>query len=186
MIARSWTFPREEWAGPDAHPDASLLLAERARQVVLSRTGDAPETEWRRAHIFTTDWHLRWHRLGSQIRAVAIGEVPTAGGWDEPDATLDLEDAETSEREVVLWGRRQAGEKMWLELRIPNLMTPPKQHPSGHGGGFGDEHVRRTLRFVAYQDASTGRTVIFRFAGIGYARTDGEDTTFEVLSGADA
>lgn len=184
MTASSWTFPRKKWAGLDTHQTSSILLAERAHQVVLSRAGDAPEAEWRRGHVFTSEWHLRWRRLGDRVRAVAIGAVPAASHWDEPDASLDLDDTEASERQVVLWGRRQPGEGMWLELRIPNLMTPPTQHPSGHGEGFGDEHVRRTLRLTEYQDPSTGRTMIFRYSGIDYARTDGEDTTFEPLSGA--
>jgi hypothetical protein len=162
-------------------------MAERARQVVLSRAEDAPDEEWRKGHLFTEDWHLRWRRLGDRVRVVALGsdsstgDFPSTDSWGESEATRSLEDLDSTAREVVLWGRRQAGDEMWLELRIPNLMTPPEQHPRGHGEAHSDEHVRRTLRVVAYREPDTGEAVMSRYVGIGYKETDADDRTFETL-----
>lgn len=188
MTARSWILPQAEWTGPGTPSPDALLVAERARQVVLSWAEDAPDADWRQGHLFTEDWHLSWRYLGERVRIVALGAESSANSplptdtWGEPGATVDLGDLKTNTREVVLWGRRQPGDEMWLELRIPNLMTPPEQHPQDHGEAHSDEHVRRTLRFVAYREPGTGEAVMSRYIGIGYKRTDGDDRTFEPLS----
>jgi hypothetical protein len=184
MVVRSWVQSREDWAGPEAGTDGALLMAERPRQVVLGRSEDlpVPEDGWRQGHCFTPDWHLRWRRLGTSVRLVGFGPVPGRSGWGEPAAERSLDDLETTARSAVLWGKRQPGEQMWLELRIPNVMTPPTQHPQGHGPSddeVGESVVRRVLQMVTYRVPGQDSGDFHRYVGLGYAPSGEEDETFE-------
>jgi hypothetical protein len=180
MQARSWTLPHSSWGDDVAFPEEALLLMERADEVLLARVGDAVVKNGVRGHCFTADWHLHWRRLGARVRLVGMGEVPGASGWGEPQSAQDLGAYDAEENRVVLWGRREPEETMWLELRIPNLMVPPRQHPADHGPESLDRSLRRFLRVVTYRDA-TGRACFHRYAGVGYAAVDPEDSTFDVL-----
>lgn len=186
MVARSWLLARENWTGLGAWAEESVVMAERPRDVVLGRPADLEENTgegWSRGHCFTEAWHLRWRRLGTTVRLVGYGPVPTRGDWGEPDAERSLGDLDTEPRSAVLWGRQEEGEEMWLELRIPNVMMPPAQHPSGHDPPeqvrSGASHVRRVLQFVTYCSPGPGAMDFHRYVGVGYARSDAGDTTFE-------
>lgn len=188
MVVRSWLLSREDWPGVGPWANGTVLMAERPRNVVLGRPDDLEENfdgEWRRGHCFTEEWHLRWHRLGTAVRLVGFGSVPERSEWGDPAAERSLEDLNAEPRSVVLWGQQEEGEEMWLELRIPNVMTPPTQHPSGHAPTEQMQleagQVRRVLQFVTYRSPDPSATDFHRYLGVGYARSDDEDTTFDVL-----
>jgi hypothetical protein len=151
---------------------------------------------WRRGHCIAQSGHVRWRRLGQKLRVVVAGapDVPEGRGpedwvpegWGAPDETRDLPTAEAESREIVLWGRQQPGEALWLELRIPNLMSAPDQHPAAHDEEVRDEYVRRCLQVVTYRDAASGRALYHRYTGITYARTEEGDRAFERLEAAPA
>ena len=186
MNVRSWLLSHDDWSavGGLGGLDEGLVMAERPRHVVLTRRGDLPDADWRRGHCFTEDWHLRWRRLGDAVRLVGMWPVPDRSGWGEPDAEQSLTGEDATPRSAVLWGRQEEGEEMWIELRIPNLMTPPTQHPSEHEPGAPGliddaDHVRRVLHFVTYSANGAAAPALHRYVGIGYARSDADDTTFE-------
>jgi hypothetical protein len=114
-----------------------------------------------------------------------MGPVPDRTGWGETDAEQSLASEDATARSAVLWGKREEGEEIWLELRIPNLMTAPTQHPSDHEPSSGPEamggarHVRRVLHFVTYPAGDATTPDLHRYVGLGYARSDADDTTFE-------
>jgi hypothetical protein len=110
------------------------------------------------------------------------GEAFVPESWGEPDQVRDLSAATTEERDIALWGRRQPGEDLWLEVRIPNLMTEPDQHPTGHGASVEDTFVRRVLQVRTYRDPESAEVLAHRYEGIGYARTDDDDAVYEPLS----
>lgn len=184
MDVRSWLLPREDWLGVSAR-DKGLVMAERPQQVVLGRPGDLPDAEWPLGHCFTEEWHLRWRRLGDTVRLVGMGPVPGRPEWGDPDTEQSLAGEDATPRSAVLWSKQEEGEEMWLELRIPNLMTPPTQHPSGHEPPSGPEamdgarHVRRVLHFVTYPSGDAATPDLHRYVGLGYGRSDANDTTFE-------
>ena len=180
MQARSWTLPRSSWSEEATFPEDALLLTERADEVLLARAGDASVKHSVRGHCFTADWHVRWRRLGAQVRLVGMGTVPGASAWGEPQSTRDLTSFDASEDRIILWGRRQPEEVMWLELRIPNVMMPPEQHPADHGPEHPSRPIRRFLRVVTYRDP-TGRARFYRYTGLGYAEVDADDSTFDLL-----
>jgi hypothetical protein len=71
---------------------------------------------------------------------------------------------------------------MWLELRIPNVMTPPEQHPRDHApsaDALDGTHVRRVLQMVTYRVPGPDQGDFHRYVGLGYAQSDEADTTFE-------
>jgi len=181
MIARSWTRSLDNWAGLGPWTDAALVMAERAEDVVLARASDLPDGDWYRGHCFTEDWHLRWRRMGSDVRAVGLGPVPVEGDWPEPDAERSLEEFDTEARSLTLWGKRRPEEKMWLELRIPNVMEPTSQHPEDHGAEASGDLLRRVLHLVTYEAPGGEADVFHRCVGLGYARSDDEETTYDVL-----
>ena len=187
MHARSWTLPAADWhaawtAGD--WPDDALVLAEAADDVVLAYRADVPRgATWTAGDCFTADWHVTWRRLGGRVRVVACGPAPLPKAWGDPHATLDLGGAEAEERRVVLWGRRNAGEDLWIELRIPNLMTPPRHHPAGHDAAVAEDTVRRALHVTTYRDPETRALLLHRYTGLGYARTDDEGRDLAFVSG---
>jgi hypothetical protein len=70
---------------------------------------------------------------------------------------------------------------MWLELRIPNVMEPPTQHPEDHGAEASGDLLRRVLHLVTYEAPGGAADVFHRYVGLGYARSDEEETTYDVL-----
>lgn len=180
MIARSWTHSSSDWPAHKWADDA-LVMAERAEDVVLARASDLPAGDWYRGHCFTADWHLRWRRMGRVVRAVGLGPVPVRSDWPEPDAKRSLEEFDAEARSLTLWGKRQPGEAMWLELRIPNVMEPPTQHPEDYGTNIPDELLRRVLQVVTYEGPGGEAEVFHRYVGLGYAQSDDEETTYEIL-----
>lgn len=184
MTLRSWTRSASEPLFPDALPGDALVLAESPDTVALCHFSDLPEPghPWRRIDVFTPDWNLRLQRLGETVRAVAAGSVPGVSAWDAPDATESLEEATPHNAQAVLWGRQNEGESMWLELRIPHLMTPHNHlHPDGHGEEHASQKVRRCLSLIRYEQ--DGEPCFHRYTGLSYAETDAEDTTFDALRG---
>lgn len=181
MNLRSWTLSQDDWTfSEDAPPDA-IFLAEGLRTTALSRYGDRPDADWRQGHVFTDAWHVRWRRLGHQVRVVVAGAPPALVPEGAPGHTLDLSTANTAPYQYILWGRRNAGESFWLELRIPHFMEPPHDHPAEHGDEVAGTAVRRLLRSVRYLDPDTGATVFERFTGLTYAASNEDDTTFELI-----
>jgi len=191
MIVRSWTRSFDDWAGLGPWADGALVMAERAEDVVLARASDLPEGEWYRGHCFTADWHLRWRQMGERVRLVGLGPVPPQEDspqedslqedWPEPEAKRSLEDYDRTPRSLTLWGKRRPGEAMWLELRIPNVMAPPSQHPEEHRPGETDDLLRRVLQVVTYEAPGGEDEVFHRYLGLGYAQSDDEETTYDVL-----
>ena len=181
MIAQSWTQPVGDWPGLGPWADDALVMAERAEDVVLARAADLPEGTWYRGHCFTADWHLQWRRMGNAVRAVALGPVPAVNDWPDPIAEQSLEEYDTEARSLTLWGKRQPGDAMWLELRIPNVMRPPTQHPAGHGTEQEDDLLRRVLHVVTYEGPGGDADVFHRYVGLGYVRSDDEETTYDVF-----
>lgn len=184
MHARSWTLPLDAWTDAWTEgdwPEDALVLAEAADAVALAYRADVPsDAAWAAGDCFTEGWHVTWRRLGERVRVVACGPAPLPEArWGEPHATLDLSGAEAEARQVVLWGRRNPGEELWIELRIPNLMTPPRQHPQGHDDHVAEDYVRRTLHVTTYRDPATRALLVHRYTGLGYASTDsqGRDLT---------
>jgi len=169
-------------------------MAESAHQVILTdlktlRQSQADEFEsdepsaiatWRRGHVFTEDGHARWRRLGQSIRVVSAGG-PVPDSWEAPAHAKDLDFARVEMRDVVLWGRRQPGEKLWIEVRIPNLMTEPSHHPSDHGKAHADQHVRRVLTVATYRHPDSADVLFHRYQGLSYARTDEDDVVYDSL-----
>lgn len=183
MTLRSWTHPLSDSLFPDALPDEALFLGEAHDTVALARHAARPDADWLRADVFTADWNLRLHRLGTQVRFVAAGPVPGLDAWGDPDAEETLDEARVSTRNMVLWGRRNAGESFWLELRIPHLMTPEtKHHPADHGTEHTDQMVRRQLTATTYTDPNTETVRFQRFTGLRYAAADEDDTTLTSLA----
>lgn len=178
MLMRSWTLPASTSLLPSGLPQDALLLAEAPDTVALCRLDDIPNPTypWSRVDVFNADWNLRVHRMGTQIRAVAIGQVPGIDTWGEPDAQTSLQEAEAQTTRVVLWGRKNPGESMWLELRVPHLMTVENRlHPDGHGADSDSKMVRRYLTMVRYEEGEEG----YRYTGLQYAHGNEEDSTFD-------
>jgi hypothetical protein len=183
MHLRSWDLSPSDWAerwNADWPPE-SLLLAERPDQVVLSNKADAPRPEgppgrpgWSRGHLFTSDWHVQWRRLGGRVRVAAFGAPAPLEALPDSEATLDLAEAEQEERTVALWGAKQEGEDFWLELRIPHVMRAPHLHPDEEDPPQGA--ARRRLSVVVYR-ADDHRVLAQRLTGLRYAATgdDGAD-----------
>lgn len=172
LHARSWTLPAETWEAQWPHwPAESLLMAERADQVVLAYLRDAPAKDWKQGHLFTAAWHVRWRRLGAHVRVVLLGDLPEPAGWGAPDERLDLTNALEESRQLVLWGVRSANEDFWIELRMPYIMHEPLLHPAGPAAPGSAAYVRRRLEVITYRDAADGRLLLHRYTGLGYAAT---------------
>lgn len=180
MTLRSWTRPASDALFPDTLPSDALFLADSPDTVALCRFGDAPRPtlSWNHADVFTPDWTLRVQRLGAQVRVVAAGPVPGLDAWGKPDATTSLAEATPHNAKAVLWGRQNEGESLWLELRVPHLMTADNHlHPRDHGDAHADDMVRRFLNVVRYE--RNGQTCFHRYTGLAYATADEDDTTFD-------
>lgn len=183
MRLQTWLLSFKDMSLPSVLSDQTLFLGEAPGTVALCYHGDRPEAEWTRMDVFTEEWDLRVQRLGSQARVVAAGPVPGTDTWGEPAASQPLGEASTETRHALLWGRRNEGESMWIELRIPHLMTAGDQlHPEGHGQAHTDKMVRRRLRIVRHTDPHGGEVLFQRYAGLDYARTDADDTSIEPIS----
>ncbi len=181
MTLRSWLATPPGSALPDELPGEALFLGEAPDAVALSHWGDAPEARWTRADVFTSEWNFRFRRLGDAMRVVAAGPVPGAGTLGEPDREVSLGEAEADPKHIMLWGRRNAGEAMWIELRVPHLMTADAGlHPDGHGKEHSDQMVRRRL-VVARHEGDEG-SFFHRYTGLSYAKTGPDDTFLEPLS----
>jgi len=183
MTLRTWLLTYEDVSLLSDLPDRALFLGEAPGTVALCYLGDRPDAAWTRMDVFTEEWNLRVQRLGAQARVVAAGPVPGADTWGTPADTLSLEETITELRHALLWGRRNEGEPMWIELRIPHLMTAADRlHPDGHGQSHMDQMVRRCLRIVRHAELEGGNVFFQRYAGLSYARTDADDTTLDLLS----
>jgi len=181
MNLRSWNRFASDSLFPEGLPSDALLLAGSPDMVVLCRYGDAPDIKWSRADVFTPDWNLRLRRLGGTVRAVGAGPVPGVESWDEPAVTESLDEATESLDQIVLWGRQNAGESLWLELRIPHLMTTENHlHPKDHGSRHRNQMVRRCLQVVRYDH--DGEVLFHRYTRLRYARADSDDTTFQMIA----
>ncbi len=181
MTLKSWLRPTEEVFFPDGLPQDALLLGEAPDTVVLCRHGNRPEARWTRADVFTEDWNLRVRRLGDAARIVAAGPVPGLSGLGAPEETRSLSEEDVEEKRIVLWGRRNAGESTWLELRVPHLMSPETHlHPEDHGTEHTDQTVRRQLLTVRHKGKSENGG-FQRYAGLRYAETDSDDTRLDPL-----
>lgn len=195
MELSSWTLPCTDFqAFWSSWPETPLVMAESPRSVVLASTADLPmsgsdgETmrQWDRGHVFTSRRHVQWRRLGDRVRVVAAADGFQNDAWGRPDEVRSLDAVRTASREIVLWGRRRPGEDLWLELRIPNLMSAPDQHPSGHDASVRNAFVRRCLNVVTYSDETNGQVLHHRYTGLTYARTGEDDAVFEPVEPADA
>jgi len=186
MTLRSWLRPTPNPLFPDALPADALFLGEAPGVVALCRYGDVPETQWTRADVFTSEWNLRIRRLGDAARTVAAGSVPGLSQFGEAGREASLDEAGDDPKRVVLWGRRNAGETQWLELRVPHLMTPESDlHPRGHGTEHTGQMVRRCLVAAPHEvsDEESSDRPFYRYAGLAYAETDADDTFLEPISG---
>jgi hypothetical protein len=186
MTLQSWDLAPEAFEEHLADcPGDAYLMAERADQVALARWDDARDQRWTRGHLFTGSWHLRWRRLGTKggVRLVACGDDAPVPG-DAPDHPPEELPDEAKDRHVVLWGRRQSGEDFWLELRIPHVMAPPLLHPAPQSDEppQSDHTERRLLQVTTYRDPDTHRHQWHRLTGIARARSDDDNTTFDLLS----
>lgn len=181
MTLESWLKPTAEAFFPDGLPQDALLLGEAPDTVVLCRHGNRPEARWTRADVFTSGWNLRARRLGNAARVVAAGPVPGLGGFGAPGQTLSLSEENPEEKRIVLWGRRNAEESTWLELRVPHLMSPENHlHPEDHDTEHADQMVRRQLLVVRHRSESEDAG-FQRYAGLCYAETDSDDTRLDPL-----
>ncbi|WP_157621214.1 calponin homology domain-containing protein [Salisaeta longa] len=185
MTLRSWTRPADEPLLLDSTPEDAFFLAASPDTVVFCRIGDGPGSKfpWTRIDAFTEDWNLRVRRMGGQVRAVAAGAVPGLEDWGPPHSEESLDDAQSSDARAILWGRQNEGETLWLELRVPHLMTPSNHlHPQGHDAAHRNRMIRRYLTIVRYE--RNGRPCFQRYTGVAYAETDAEDKTFAPLAGS--
>lgn len=190
MDLRSWTLSTDLFAAADAHwPADALLMASSSRHVALARRaatlpGDQPWTAYDAGHVFTATWHAKWRRLGTSVRVVLAGPVSVPGPWPEPDHTRSLDGHDTEAVRLVLWGRQQNDEALWVELRVPHLMSPPDQQPSGHVGGadLAGGYRRRVLEGTTYRHPDTQAVFFTRYQRLRYAASDANDAVFEIQS----
>jgi len=181
MTLRSWLVSSPDLSLLDELPDEALFLGEAPGTVALTRCGDAPEAHWTRADVFTSEWNFRLRRLGDSVRMVAAGPVPGVESLGDADRQQSLSEAEAEKKHIVLWGRRNAGEAVWLELRVPHLMTADTGlHPEGHGGEHSDQMIRRRLVVARHEDGNG--SLFHRCAGLSYAKTNADDTFLEPRS----
>jgi len=191
MTVESWTIPQDQWhaAWHERARDASLVvMAERPEAVVLSTPASpAADGPWTRGHVFAEETYLQWRQLGDHVRVVAMAgslgvlHDDVGAAWPEPAAVLDLSEATSSRAQVVLWGRQQAGEDFWLEMRIPHIMQAPNHHPPEATGSH-DGLLRRLLVLERYSDPATGSTLFQRYCGLITAHNDENDTILDPLA----
>ena len=190
MDLTSWTLPHDALdLLPEVLPSEALVMASSPRHVALTTLGDIDALPaaslwpaYDQGHVFTNDWHIRWRNLGDRTRVVVAGDAPLPGSWESLEATRDLAGADTEALQVILWGRNQPHDGLWIELRIPNLMSSPDQHPADHAAAVDDAYVRRYLQAVTYRDANTASTLFTRYTGLAYAASSDDDTVFDLAT----
>ena len=172
MNVHSWLIDESLWdAAWAGWPQDALLLAERFDRVVFADLKDESSSQWDQGHLFTTDWHLAWRKLGDRYRVVLVGEavLEPAASWEADVEPLSLPE-EGSREEAVLWGvKNTENTDEWIELYIPQIMSIPEQHPASSPVTTADESVRRMLQYTTYRDPETSEVVFHRYTGIRIA-----------------